>query len=107
MDRCKNRLGVYASFLLDQCDHSFALQLAFLGLRVDDVTPVTAFILKFNDDFLRVPSFLQVHDVCVRVLEGFQDVSALFFAAKTPDVPGGYLQDSRFIKLEFRVDDLL
>ena len=71
MDRCEDRLGVDASFLLDQRDHSFALQLAFLGLRVDDVTPVTAFILKLNDDFLRVPSFLQVHDVCVRVLECF------------------------------------
>jgi len=106
VDRCEDGLGIDASGLLDQRDHSFALLLAFLGLRVDDVAPVAALLLKFDDGFLRVPSFLQVQNVGVRVLEGIQDTSALVFAAEAPDVPGDDLQVSRFF-CRFRVVELL
>ena len=58
MDRCENRLGVDASFLLDQRDHSFALLLAFLSLRVDDMAPVAAFILEINYGLSRMPGLL-------------------------------------------------
>ena len=56
--RCEYGLGVEAVALLDQRDDSFSFCSEFFGRRVDDVAPLLALILEFDDDLPRVPGFL-------------------------------------------------
>ena len=78
---------------------------------MDQECPFFYLVLDVNEGVLIMPSFLQVEDKNVRVLEGIEDVVQFRWVSHAPDVPGGdgdfvhrrqlYWRFSLFIRLGF------